>query len=91
MAMPGQLVHISSHSKIQTREELENTSCNYADSGERGGRYAFYRHTESAISVFRPSVAQFTMKSTFTKDSKFSLTPYLPREMAISLKRPYRL
>ena len=39
-----------------------------ANSGERGGRYAFYRHTESAISVFRPPAAQVTMKSTFTKD-----------------------
>ena len=44
-----------------------------ADSGERGGRYALYRHTESAISMFWPPVAQFTMKSTFLKGSKFSL------------------
>ena len=39
-----------------------------ANSGERGGRHAFYRHTESAISVFRPPGAQLTLKSTFTQD-----------------------
>ena len=39
-----------------------------ANSGERGGRHAFYRHTESAISVFRPPAAQLSIKSTFTKD-----------------------
>ena len=33
-----------------------------ANSGERGGRYAFYRHTESAVSVFRPPAAHLTMK-----------------------------
>ena len=39
-----------------------------ANSGERGGRHALYRPTESAISVFRPPAAQLSTKSTFTKD-----------------------
>ena len=39
-----------------------------ANSGERGGRHALYRPTESAISVFRPPAAQLTLKSTFTQD-----------------------
>ena len=44
-----------------------------ANSGERGGRHALYRPTESAISVFRPPTAQLTLKSTFTQDKKISI------------------